>query len=138
MTMGEAGSPGSSSVGHSLVQVIQDRLVPCRLGLLSITCFRKWPPAANEHTHAHMEGRAGGGGAAAGRWDADADDGGGGPEAVWCRLQVYVLKRPYVDEFLQRMGELFECVLFTASLAKVSSCLAKVNRSWGLSVGSRT
>lgn len=34
-------------------------------------------------------------------------------------LQVYVLKRPYVDRFLQRMGELFECVLFTASLAKV-------------------
>uniref|UniRef100_A0A8C7FQF7 protein-serine/threonine phosphatase n=1 Tax=Oncorhynchus kisutch TaxID=8019 RepID=A0A8C7FQF7_ONCKI len=32
--------------------------------------------------------------------------------------QVYVLKRPYVDEFLQRMGELFECILFTASLAK--------------------
>lgn len=40
---------------------------------------------------------------------------------MWCRQQVYVLKRPYVDEFLQRMGELFECVLFTASLAKVSS-----------------
>lgn len=36
-----------------------------------------------------------------------------------CREQVYVLKRPYVDEFLQKMGELFECVLFTASLAKV-------------------
>lgn len=33
--------------------------------------------------------------------------------------QVYVLKRPYVDEFLERMGELYECVLFTASLAKV-------------------
>ncbi|XP_043388663.1 carboxy-terminal domain RNA polymerase II polypeptide A small phosphatase 2 isoform X2 [Chelonia mydas] len=33
--------------------------------------------------------------------------------------QVYVLKRPFVDEFLRRMGELFECVLFTASLAKV-------------------
>uniref|UniRef100_A0A8D0L8Q4 Mitochondrial import inner membrane translocase subunit TIM50 n=1 Tax=Sphenodon punctatus TaxID=8508 RepID=A0A8D0L8Q4_SPHPU len=33
--------------------------------------------------------------------------------------QVYVLKRPHVDEFLRRMGELFECVLFTASLAKV-------------------
>ncbi|KAM9365866.1 carboxy-terminal domain RNA polymerase II polypeptide A small phosphatase 1-like [Pholidichthys leucotaenia] len=32
--------------------------------------------------------------------------------------QVYVLKRPHVDEFLQRMGELFECVLFTASLSK--------------------
>lgn len=36
-----------------------------------------------------------------------------------CVLQVYVLKRPHVDEFLKRMGELFECVLFTASLAKV-------------------
>lgn len=35
--------------------------------------------------------------------------------------QVYVLKRPYVDEFLQKMGELYECVLFTASLAKVHS-----------------
>lgn len=33
--------------------------------------------------------------------------------------QVYVLKRPYVDEFLARVGEKFECVLFTASLAKV-------------------
>ena len=33
--------------------------------------------------------------------------------------QVYVLKRPFVDEFLKRMGELFECVLFTASLAQV-------------------
>lgn len=32
---------------------------------------------------------------------------------------MYVLKRPHVDEFLKRMGELFECVLFTASLAKV-------------------
>lgn len=30
-----------------------------------------------------------------------------------------MLKRPHVDEFLQKMGELFECVLFTASLAKV-------------------
>lgn len=32
--------------------------------------------------------------------------------------QVYVLKRPHVDQFLHRIGELFECVLFTASLAK--------------------
>ncbi|MCJ8750231.1 hypothetical protein PDJAM_G00260180 [Pangasius djambal] len=32
--------------------------------------------------------------------------------------EVYVLKRPHVDKFLQRMGEMFECVLFTASLAK--------------------
>lgn len=33
--------------------------------------------------------------------------------------QVYVQKRPHVDEFLKRMGEMFECVLFTASLSKV-------------------
>lgn len=38
-------------------------------------------------------------------------------------FQVYVLKRPHVDEFLKRMGELFECVLFTASLAKVRNNL---------------
>lgn len=38
---------------------------------------------------------------------------------------MYVLKRPHVDEFLKRMGELFECVLFTASLAKVrNDCVA--------------
>lgn len=88
----------------------------------------------NTHMHTRKDEQV----EAAERWDTDGDDGGGGPEAVWCCLQVYVLKRPYVDEFLQRMGELFECVLFTASLAKVSSCLAKVNRSWGLSVGSTT
>ncbi|KAJ8258225.1 hypothetical protein GJAV_G00194550 [Gymnothorax javanicus] len=38
--------------------------------------------------------------------------------------QVYVLKRPHVDAFLQRMGELFECVLFTASLAKYADPVA--------------
>lgn len=32
--------------------------------------------------------------------------------------EVYVKKRPHVDEFLNTMSELFECVLFTASLAK--------------------
>lgn len=32
--------------------------------------------------------------------------------------QVYVSKRPHVDAFLKRCGELFEVVLFTASLAK--------------------
>uniref|UniRef100_A0A673YQ45 CTD small phosphatase 2 n=1 Tax=Salmo trutta TaxID=8032 RepID=A0A673YQ45_SALTR len=37
---------------------------------------------------------------------------------VHSSFKVYVLKRPHVDQFLQRMGELFECVLFTASLAK--------------------
>ena len=41
--------------------------------------------------------------------------------------QVYVLKRPYVDEFLCRMGELFECVLFTASLAKVRRLIFNLN-----------
>lgn len=46
----------------------------------------------------------------------------GVPTAIHSVSQVYVLKRPYVDEFLRRMGELFECVLFTASLAKVPDC----------------
>lgn len=32
--------------------------------------------------------------------------------------QVYVAKRPFVDEFMKRMGELYEVVVFTASLAK--------------------
>lgn len=32
--------------------------------------------------------------------------------------QVYVLKRPGVDEFMRRMGPLFEVVIFTASVAK--------------------
>jgi len=32
--------------------------------------------------------------------------------------QVYVAKRPGVDEFMKRMGELYEVVVFTASLAK--------------------
>ncbi|KAI5639648.1 NLI interacting factor-like phosphatase domain-containing protein [Phthorimaea operculella] len=39
--------------------------------------------------------------------------------------QVYVLKRPHVDEFLRRCGELYECVLFTASLAKYADPLFK-------------
>ncbi len=39
---------------------------------------------------------------------------------VFLFVQVYVTKRPHVDEFLRRVGELFECVLFTASLAKVN------------------
>jgi len=38
--------------------------------------------------------------------------------------QVYVLKRPHVDDFLQRIGDLFECVLFTASLAKYADPVA--------------
>ncbi|EPY89219.1 CTD small phosphatase-like protein isoform 2 [Camelus ferus] len=43
---------------------------------------------------------------------------------VHSSFKVYVLKRPHVDEFLQRMGQLFECVLFTASLAK-TCCFAR-------------
>ncbi|CAL8278204.1 unnamed protein product [Lota lota] len=46
--------------------------------------------------------------------------------------QVYVLKRPHVDEFLQRMGELFECVLFTASLAKYADPVADLLDQWGV------
>ncbi|CAJ0564452.1 unnamed protein product, partial [Mesorhabditis spiculigera] len=48
-----------------------------------------------------------------------------------CIHQVYVLKRPFVDEFLAHVGEKFECILFTASLAKyadpVSDLLDKRN-----------
>ncbi|XP_063216096.1 carboxy-terminal domain RNA polymerase II polypeptide A small phosphatase 1 isoform X2 [Bacillus rossius redtenbacheri] len=46
--------------------------------------------------------------------------------------QVYVLKRPYVDEFLQRMGELYECVLFTASLAKYADPVADLLDRWNV------
>uniref|UniRef100_A0A3B4GPA1 CTD (carboxy-terminal domain, RNA polymerase II, polypeptide A) small phosphatase-like b n=1 Tax=Pundamilia nyererei TaxID=303518 RepID=A0A3B4GPA1_9CICH len=45
---------------------------------------------------------------------------------------VYVLKRPHVDEFLQKMGELFECVLFTASLAKYADPVADLLDQWGV------
>lgn len=44
--------------------------------------------------------------------------------------QVYVLKRPYVDEFLVKVGELFECVLFTASLAKYADPVADLLDKW--------
>jgi len=44
--------------------------------------------------------------------------------------QVYVLKRPYVDEFLCRVGELYECVLFTASLAKYADPVADLLDKW--------
>ncbi|KAI2796893.1 Carboxy-terminal domain RNA polymerase II polypeptide A small phosphatase 1 [Blomia tropicalis] len=46
--------------------------------------------------------------------------------------QVYVLKRPFVDEFLQKMGELYECVLFTASLAKYADPVADLLDRWGV------
>ncbi|XP_076032585.1 CTD small phosphatase herzog [Oratosquilla oratoria] len=46
--------------------------------------------------------------------------------------QVYVLKRPFVDDFLQKMGELYECVLFTASLAKYADPVANLLDKWGV------
>ena len=36
---------------------------------------------------------------------------------------VYVIKRPGVDNFLKKMGEIYEVVVFTASLSKVLSFL---------------
>uniref|UniRef100_UPI00358F5000 CTD small phosphatase-like protein isoform X2 n=1 Tax=Myxine glutinosa TaxID=7769 RepID=UPI00358F5000 len=49
---------------------------------------------------------------------------------VHSSFKVYVLKRPFVDEFLQRMGDLFECVLFTASLAKYADPVADLLDRW--------
>jgi len=37
--------------------------------------------------------------------------------------QVYVAKRPGVDEFMKKVGELFEVVIFTASLSKYADPL---------------
>jgi RNA polymerase II subunit A small phosphatase-like protein len=37
---------------------------------------------------------------------------------------VYVIKRPGVDTFLQKMGEIYEVVIFTASLSKVRTSLS--------------
>ena len=34
---------------------------------------------------------------------------------------VYVIKRPGVDNFLKKMGEIYEVVVFAASLSKVCS-----------------
>ena len=34
---------------------------------------------------------------------------------------VYVIKRPGVDQFMKRVGELYEVVVFTASVSKVSA-----------------
>lgn len=37
---------------------------------------------------------------------------------------VYVIKRPGVDQFMKRVGELYEVVVFTASVSKVRNCLS--------------
>lgn len=39
------------------------------------------------------------------------------------RHRVYVLKRPYVDEFLQRMNELYDIFVFTASISSYANPL---------------
>lgn len=41
-------------------------------------------------------------------------------ESFWHNF--YVLKRPGVDRFLEQMGEIYEVVVFTASLSKVRLC----------------
>jgi RNA polymerase II subunit A small phosphatase-like protein len=46
--------------------------------------------------------------------------------------QVYVLKRPHVDMFLEKMGQLFECVLFTASLGKYADPVTDLLDKWGV------
>ena len=38
---------------------------------------------------------------------------------------VYVIKRPGVDQFMKRVGELYEVVVFTASVSKVSIFLSR-------------
>ncbi len=40
---------------------------------------------------------------------------------------VYVIKRPGVDEFMKRVGELYEVVVFTASVSKVM-CLPSIDK----------
>lgn len=35
---------------------------------------------------------------------------------------MYVIKRPGVDQFMKRVGELYEVVVFTASVSKVRIC----------------
>lgn len=37
---------------------------------------------------------------------------------------MYVIKRPGVDNFLKKMGEIYEVVVFTASLSKVRDPVA--------------
>ncbi|TGZ75436.1 hypothetical protein CRM22_000387 [Opisthorchis felineus] len=44
--------------------------------------------------------------------------------------RVYVLKRPHVDVFLSTMANLYECVLFTASLAKYADPVADFLDKW--------
>lgn len=47
-------------------------------------------------------------------------------------VDVYVLKRPHVDEFLEAVGERFEVVVFTASLGKYADPLLDLLDSKGV------
>jgi RNA polymerase II subunit A small phosphatase-like protein len=49
-------------------------------------------------------------------------------EIEWQWHNVYVIKRPGVDAFLKRMGELYEVVVFTASLSKVKGFACDAER----------
>jgi len=42
---------------------------------------------------------------------------------------VYVIKRPGVDQFMKRVGELYEVVVFTASVSKVCGYLVHLLHS---------
>ncbi|KAF7991736.1 hypothetical protein HCN44_010537 [Aphidius gifuensis] len=44
----------------------------------------------------------------------------------------YVSKRPHVDEFLQAMGQLYECVLFTSAVPEYAELVAKHIDKWGV------
>ncbi|VDL99174.1 unnamed protein product [Schistocephalus solidus] len=55
-----------------------------------------------------------------------------GVEIDGCIHQVYVLKRPFVDEFLQAMADIYECVLFTASLSKYADPVADFLDKWNV------
>jgi RNA polymerase II subunit A small phosphatase-like protein len=43
---------------------------------------------------------------------------------------VYVIKRPGVDQFMKRVGELYEVVVFTASVSKVGRMAFQWSTSW--------
>ncbi|RDD46338.1 CTD small phosphatase-like protein [Trichoplax sp. H2] len=51
---------------------------------------------------------------------------------VHSSFKVYVLKRPHIDKFLERMGQLFECVLFTASVSKYAEPVSKLLDKWNV------
>ena len=46
-------------------------------------------------------------------------------EIEWQWHNAYVLKRPGVEEFLRRMGEIYEVIVYTASVSKVRSDFAR-------------